>query len=53
VRFQNGLTGLLDVLAAESQMRSLDGEYLQLLVQYNHFKDLLSEELGADVEAIQ
>jgi outer membrane protein len=53
VRFQNGLTTLLDVLDAENQMRDLDNEYLNLLVQFNQSKDRLSQQVGADVETLQ
>ncbi len=52
LRFQNGLTTLLDVLDAENQDRSLDNEYLGLLVQFNQSKDSLSQQLGADVETL-
>jgi len=53
LRFQNGLTTLLDVLDAENQMRSLDNEYLGLLVQFNQSKDKLSQQVGADVETLR
>ena len=53
LRFQNGLATLLDVLDAEDQMRNLENEYLNLLVQFNTSKDKLSEQLGADVETLQ
>jgi len=53
LRFQHGLTNLLDVLNAEDQERGLNAEYLLLLVQFNQAKDRLSEGLGADVEKIQ
>jgi outer membrane protein TolC len=52
LRFQNGLTTLLDVLDAENQDRALDNEYLGLLVQFNQSKDSLSQQLGADVETL-
>lgn len=53
IRFQNGLATLLDVLDAENDERSLDTEYLGLLVQFNEDKDQLSEQLGVDVGTLQ
>ena len=53
LRFQNGMEKLLDVFDAETQVRSLDSEYLGLLVQFNTSKDRMSEALGVDVDTLQ
>jgi outer membrane protein len=52
LRFQNGLTTLIDVLTAENDMRDLDNEYLGLLVTFNQSKDQLSIQVGADVDTL-
>jgi outer membrane protein TolC len=53
IRFKNGLDRLIDVFDAETQMRTLDNEYLNLLVSYNQAKDNLSQLVGADVESVR
>ena len=53
LRFQNGLERIIDVFDAENEMRNLDNEYLNLLVQFNTSKDELSKLIGADVETIR
>jgi outer membrane protein TolC len=52
LRFQNGLERLIDVFDSENEMRNLDNEYLNLVVQFNRSKDSLSELVGADVETL-
>jgi outer membrane protein TolC len=53
LRFQNGLAQLTDVFDSENELRSLDNQYLSLLVKFNQSKDNLSELIGADVETLQ
>ncbi len=53
LRFQNGVAQILDVFSAESDMRSLDNEYLNLLTQFNSLKDQLSQVVGANVETVR
>ena len=52
LRFQNGLDRLIDVFDAETQARSLDFEYLGLVINYNRSKDNLSQLIGGDVEKV-
>jgi outer membrane protein TolC len=52
LRFRNGLERLIDVFDAENDMRTLDNEYLNLVVSFNQQKDTLSQQVGADVETV-
>ncbi len=46
LRFQNGLDRLIDVFDAENDARSLDFEYLNLLINFNRTKDTLALLIG-------
>lgn len=53
LRFQNGLERLIDVFDAETEMRNLDSEYLNLVVDFNRAKDRMSELIGGEVDTLQ
>ncbi|MFN0117458.1 MAG: TolC family protein [Elusimicrobiota bacterium] len=52
LQYRNGLTRLTDVFDAENEMRDLDLEYLNLLVNYNRSKDNLKVLVGLDFEQV-
>lgn len=53
LRFQKGLERLIDVFDAETEVRNLENEYLNLVVQFNRSKDLMSELIGTEVDRLQ
>ena len=53
LRFQQGLVQLTDVFDAQTSLRNVESQYLNLLVQFNENKDALSTLIGADVETLE